>query len=345
MNTKTIKRMAIIITSMCVLLIMAAPVFADANDMNGKGAGYYMVEDETIPTYSTTDQVKVRVIVQGRYSTGNNPVAAEAKRTVTLTGKTSYTVRDVLIQFNSDSATYKAYDYDGLLMSNTSTVVASFRWGTRTWGSLFWYDILNIGERIYVDGWMFRVNGKYPMLYATNPSNPPVGAMIYDTPVKAGDVVTFFYNLPFTINNTDYSTYFIAADTQYTPSSDPNGTGTLEVQLQSSRDNHYDTNQNGAWTISPFTNYAPGSSKNVTIYNSSFNSISSGLNLTVDSSGYGSFNIDLNPGVYYIEVPTKTFKSITGYSAKTGTATITCNCLDTTFVYDRFEVPTPTPAS
>jgi hypothetical protein len=316
-----------------VIMLMVTSSFADANDMNGKGAGYYLVEDETIPTYSTTDQVKVKVIVQGRYSTDNIPIPIEANRAITLSGSTSYTVRDAMLQFNSDSLNYKAYDYNGNLISSNTTIIKSFVDGSRTWGSLFYSDIFNIGQRICVDGWMFKVNGRNPMKQDTNPSNPPVGTMMYETPIKDGDVITFFYNLPFIINGIDYSTQFIAADTKYTPSSDPNGTGTLEVQLQSTRDNMYD-NQ-GQWTATQYVNYTPGTTKYASLYDSNYNYVCSFI---IDSTGYGTLNINLSQGTYYLSVPTKTFKYITGYIAPTGNATTTCKCLDTTFVYDGFIV-------
>ena len=161
----------------------------------------------------------------------------------------------------------------------------------------------------------------------------PIGAMINETYIKAGDVITFFTNYPFVINNVDYSTKFIAADTKYTAPSG-NGTGTLQVQLQESHDNHYDAQEQ--WTTTQYTDYAPGSTKYAYLYDSSFSYVTY---FALDSSGYGTLNMTLSAGTYYLDIGTKTFKTIYGYTARTGNTQTSCSCLDTTAVYDRFIVP------
>ena len=331
--SKNLRGLTLLLAAVFVMIIMAVPAFA-ANGMNGRGDGYYMIEDESIPTYSTTDQVKVRIIVQGRYSTDASPIPAVATRTVTLTGSTSYTILDAMLKFNADSTTYKAYNFStGLPITTATTVLDKFVYGSRTWDYLFFNDIGNGEGRIPVDGWMYRVNGRNPMKEDPDTTNTyPIGAMINETYIKSGDVITFFTNYPFTINSVDYSTKFIAADTKYTaPSGD--GTGTLQVQLQESRDNHYDAQ--GQWTTSSFTDYAPGSTKYAYLYDSNFSYITY---FTLDSTGYGTLSRTLSSGTYYLDIGTKTFKSISGYTSRNGNTTGTCSCLDTTAVYDRFVI-------
>lgn len=305
--------------------IMAASSYA-ANGMNGRGNGYYLISDQTIPTYSTSDTIKVRVIVLSRQFSSTDTHSLNINQVVSLTGKTEYSVRDVMIQFNNESTTAKACDYSGNLITSNSIMIGSFVDGMRSYGPIF-FDDIGFGYRVSVDGWMFRVNGKNPLITFTS-NGGPLGAGIHETPVKEGDVITFFFDCPFTINNTDYSTRFISADVNY-----QGGTGLLQVQLQSSRDNLYDGD--GQWIITPFIDYAPGVALIASLYDFNGTLIST---ISLDATGYGIKYISLSPGFYFIKVPTKTFRIMTGYISLNGNNTESCRCLNTTSVYDMFAV-------
>lgn len=328
---KTLKGLAISLATICVLLIMAVPSFAD-NGMSGKGHGYYLIGDRTIPTYSTTDTVKVKVVVLSRKYSSSDSYFLNLSRTVSLTGQTAYTVRDVMMKFNTDSATVKAGDNNGNLLTSSDTWIYNFMYGTRHFKYMFWEHVddmpyLQPIERVPVDGWMFRVNGYYPLKNLTGFNGGPEGALINDTKIVDGDVVYFYYNYPFEVNNVDNSALFIAADTKYT-------SGTLKVQLQYGHENH--SNTLGQWEIDDYQDYAPGSSKTAFLYDSNFSYLGS---ISLNSSGYGTLSTTLSAGKYYIEVSgVRSFKSITGHTSQTGSATATCDFLATTSVYDQFIV-------
>ena len=336
--SKNLRRLTILLAAVCVMMIMAVPAFADT--LNGKGTGYYLLSSRTIPTYSTTDTITVKVVVQSKKydSSDNGPI--NIKRNVTLTGSTAYTVRDVMLQFNSNSATIYACNNDGTLITSSSDNVQAFKNGSKIYKYMFWEHVdgvpgLEPNDRIPVDGWMFRINGKAPIKNLTNYNGGPEGALIYETNVMDGDVIFFYYDMPFVINNVDKGAKFLAADTKYTAPSSPNNSGLLEIQLQSTHDNH--SNSLGQWEFNNFQDYAPGTTKTATIYDSSFSSVDS---VSLNSSGYGTLNATLTPGKYYVEVANlRTFKSITAHTSSTGSATATRSLLKTTDVFDQFIIP------
>ncbi|MBR3201943.1 MAG: hypothetical protein IKG17_11520 [Mogibacterium sp.] len=336
--SKNLRRIAILLAAVFVMMIMAVPAFADT--LNGKGTGYYLLSSRTIPTYSTSDNIKVKVVVQSKkYSSSDNgPI--NVKRDLTLTGSSSYTVRDVMLKFNTGSTSYYACNNDGTLISSSSTVVQAFKnWSNTIYKYSFWEHVdgvpgLGPNDRIPVDGWMFRVNGKSPVKNLTGYYGGPEGALMYETNVMDGDVIFFYYDMPFVINNVDYGATFLAVDTKYTAPTYPNTNGTLEVQLQSTHDNH--CNSQGQWVFNDFQDYAPGSNKTALLYGPGFSYIGT---ISLDSSGYGTLTTNLDPGMYYISVGLRSFKSVTAHTSQTGSATATLPLLNTTDVYDQFIVP------
>lgn len=321
--SKNLRRLTLLLAAIFVMIVMAVPAFADT------GNGYYVVSERTIPTYSTTDTIKVKVVVQSRGYSSANTASIGKIVNVSLTGSTSYTVRDVMLKFNTlySSIGVKACDNNGNDMASSATLVHAFSNSTGLYKYLFFADIGNGEGIIPVDGWMFRVNGQNTLLSLTGYNGGPEGSYIHQTPVADGDVITFYFNLPFTISNTDFSTKFVAADTTYS-------SGSLTTQLKYSRDNHY--NSSGQWETVPYSNYSPGSAVTATLYNSSLSSLGT---FTISSSGSGSMNINLSPGTYYIYVPSvRTWKTITGYDSFSGTTTTSCRCLNSTFVFDRIVV-------
>lgn len=317
---KLTNTLAILFAAAIMVMIMAVPAFADT------GNGYYVVG--TPVQYNTSDTIKVKVVIQSRGYSSSDTSSIGKIVNVSLTGSTTYTVRDVMLKFNTlyASTGVKACDNNGNDLSSSATTVQAFLNSTGLYKYLFFADIGNGEGIIPVDGWMFRVNGQNPLISLNGYNGGPKGALIHETPVANGDVITFFFNLPFTINNTDFSTKFVAANTTYS-------SGVLSTQLQYSRDNHY--NSLGQWETISYSNYAPGSTVTATLYNSSLSSLGT---FDISSTGSGSLNVTLSSGIYYLYVPVRTWKTITGYDSFSGSTTTSCRCLNSTFVFDRIVV-------
>ena len=234
---RTIRRLAILFAAICVMMIMAVPAFADAGD------GYYLISNRTIPSYSSP--INVRLVIQGRnYVEGNSSAMSENFK-ITLSGDTSYTVHDVLDTLNNDTTkTVKACDINGNSIPSTSDYVYQFKSGTKYCGPIFYSD--HGDGDVLCDGWVFRINGQYPLLSTTGENGGPKGASINQTQVADGDVIYFYFNHPWYENNVDWSTGFVAASTQY-------ASGVLTVQLQYSNDRHSDKPY--VWSIDSYNNH------------------------------------------------------------------------------------------
>ena len=326
---ETLKGLVLSLATICVLLIMAVPAFADAGD------GYYVIEDRTIPSYSSTQTIHVKLVIQSReYSNADSSVIDavfdSSTDEIDLTGKTEYTVRDVLLRLNEKNLSVRACDSAGNDISATADYVYQFMSGSKGYGPLFYAD--HGDGRVPCDGWVFRVNGQYPLLSEDGENNGPEGGAIDEVPIADGDVVYFYFNHPWKESNTDWSTKFVAANAQYS-------NGSLSVQLQYSNDYH--TNKPYVWNIGSYNNhnYAIFTDSPVTgtLYDSNHNIVTTiPINYL---NGSGSVNYSLDPGIYYLRVDlSKTWISRTGYIWFTGYSYTTCNYLKSTMVYDRIVI-------
>lgn len=319
---RTMRRLAILFAAVCVLLIMAVPAFATADP------GYYVIGSPV--QYNTTDEVNVKLVIQSREYSYSNSSCIDTIEDVTLTGKTSYTVLDVLLAFNDMDTGIQACDNNSVSLTSSATTVGQFVDDTGAYGYLFFGDY-GKGYREPCDGWMFRVNGRYPVSDTTGTLGGPTGSYIHQTPVAEGDVITFYFSCPFKLNNTDYSTAFVSANLI-------DNSGSYEVQLRKCNENHYNTSYNGRWTFSLSNCYIFADGDNTgELLDEDGNYVAT---LTFSTTtGKATLPSNLSSGTYYVSVPsTKRWVSRTSYSWFTGSTTVTCNCLRTTGAFDRIDL-------
>jgi len=342
--SKNLRRLTLLLAAVFVMMIMAVPAFATT------GNGYKLVSDMQPPAYSENDTIHVTVMVQSRaYSMTDGDVINTAV-SVPLTGKTSYTVVDVMRKFNDNniSPNVKACDNDGNLIPQTGTLttINAFKKIITTESGTVEkiYKYLFFSDHGYglapSDGWVFRVNGKFPLLSLTGENNGPQGAYINQTPIADGDIVSFYTNYPWKESNQEWSTTFVAADASYT-APDPevqNSVGSLSVQLKGSSDWH--SNAPFVWTINQFSNFSSftDSTPTGTLYASDLETIVGTISFDA-STGAGTLNQTLNAGTYYLYVPsTQKWRWLVGYTNFSGTDYTYCMCLENTLVFDRIVI-------
>ena len=329
MDTRVIKRLAILIVTICVLLIMAVPSFATS------GAGAYEIGTPT--QYS--NKIKVKLVIQSRSSGSNYSsssyinIEEDVELGVNNQSGQTFTVRDVINKFNTMNVGVTACDASGTAISTSSpsTVdnVYMFKLGNTQFAPIF---ASNHGQgKILCDGWKFRVNGKYPLESWTGdiPSGGPKGAMFNDVPVDDGDVVHFYTDYPWVESGVLNSSAFMSSNTTYS-------NGVVSAQLNYSYSYFDDYSNNYYWNIASFANYSGASSGTFTgvVYDTS--GTSQGTVSISNTTGSGSANISLAPGTYYLVVPTTGYKQISGKNWS-GTS-ISRWCINTTIVYDKFVV-------
>lgn len=321
---KISRKAIVLLMTIAMTIVMAVPAFADA------GVGYYLISSRTIPAYSASDQIKVQLAIESRAYSQTDLSIINTIQEVTLTGKTSYTVLDVLRAYNDLATGIQICNTSGQALTTSDTFISSIKSGTKSYSYLFFANIGNGEGRIPVDGWMFRVNGQYPMTSLTGFNGGPEGGYIHQTPVADGDVVTLYFNCPFTISGTDFSTAFVSAESAY-------ANGTLTVNLKSCHENHYNASQSGQWTfdVQNCTDYT-STTPTGTLYDSSMNSVGT---ISFSSSGEGTLNQTLSPGTYYLYVPsTQSWVLRQAYKSFSGSTKVKCNVLKSTFVFDRIVI-------
>lgn len=330
---KSIKTsIAILFAAVLMLLMMAVPSFAEM------GSGYYEVGSPV--QYNTTDTIKVKLVIESREfsQTDSEVINTPINNTmdITLTGSPTYTVLDVLRKYNqTNNDNIEIQNTSGNVLTTTDTFISAITkikpdpQPDKAYSYLFFEDIGNGEGRMPVDGWMFRVNGKYPMLSLTGFNGGPEGALIHQVPVANGDVVSLYTNCPFKIGNTNFSTAYVGADIVTTNTE-------CYIQLRNCKENHYDlsTNPVGQWTfaLSKCTNYSDNTRQG-TIYDANWN-VKATLNFSMN--GKATWPSNLGSGTYYLYVPsTQLWFSRTAYAWFTGSNTVTCNVLRGTRVFDR----------
>lgn len=322
---RTVKNsVAVLFAAVFILMMLAVPSFAEI------GSGYYVIG--TPVQYNTTDQIKVKLSIESREfsNTDSTVINTPINNTmdIVLTGKTNYTVLDVLIAYNNLSTGIEIDDYYGNPLTASSFALASIKSGNRVYDTIFYADYTGQG-RAPADGWMFRVNGKYPMIDLTGTNGGPTGASINVVPVADGDVVSLYTNCPFKINNTNFSTAYVGADLVQTSSG-------YDIQLRNCKENHYDLNTNpvGQWTfaLSKCTNYSDNTRQG-TIYDANWN-VKATVSFTMN--GKAAWPSNLGSGTYYLYVPSsQLWISRTAYAWLSGNTMVTCNVLRGTRVFDR----------
>ena len=311
---RTIRRLAILFAAICVMMIMAVPAFADADP------GYYVVG--TPVTYDEEEEITVKLMIESRTVSLTDLEVINELEDVTLTGKTSYTVLDVLRAYNDMLTGIQICNTSGQPLTTTDTFISSIKKGAKTYSYLFFYDL---GEgRIPVDGWMFRVNGRYPALDSNGFHNGPTGCLIHQAPVANGDVVTLYTSCPFELFNTDYSTAFVSADLEQ-----DDDTGDYYIQLKSCNEDH-----NGRWTfdLNDCTYYA-NNNRTATLYEDDWTPVTT---ITFSASGKAAWPSNVSSGTYYLLLTsTQKWTSRSAYAGFSGNTMASCYCLESTILFDR----------
>lgn len=316
--SKTIRKLAIAFATVCVLMIMAVPSFAAGN------AGWY--NPGTPVTY--TNPITVKVVLQSRESLTTpadyiNEVYDVTLGTTNMTA-TSFKVIDALVALNSQQNDYEFLESTGDEIEETDSVLYNVKKVSNN--HLFGPALYN-SDHYPIDGWMFKVNGKFPT--STSSSTNAQGLDVSHTYIQDGDVIYFFTDYPWKdSNNVIHSAYFVSAFTEY-DSEDHS----LDITLKQNRDFYYGPLATATWTIQMYGLYKP-----TTNYQAEVRDASGTLVGTVNLvQGQGTLSCNLSSGTnYYVSVMgTRSFHSISGLDI--GGSSISVNHLERTIAYDKVE--------
>jgi hypothetical protein len=236
--------LAFVFSAMGLAFAPSSAVAAVAGHYSGQTAtnnGEYLEGDAIPPTTSpdcstylvgepTTDEISVTLVIEAgnAFNSSGLPVLGTALRKelpVTLTGNNAKTVTSVLVALNQTNG-LTFYQSGNTQINSSSNYLGKVTMSgdySATWtaGTLFGFD-----------GWVFRVNDKYPV-QLTSDGLGYEGTSILQTPVYDGDVVHFFYDYP---SDYPYEDVNIAANyVRAVHKSFNSTTHTLEVQLQGHR--------------------------------------------------------------------------------------------------------------
>lgn len=278
---KTRKTMSkVLMLALAVMLVFAMSSPALAQDYFTTTNASYI--QGTAPTYSSA--IHVNLVVESR--TINNSYIYKTISNVALTpsgGGQSFYVRDVLLAVQSDSSNYLTFkDSSGNTLTSSAnyfySVVDTLPNPDVTYGPT---------SRYAMDGWMFRINGQFPLERAG------WGASIATAYVTDGDSINIYHD--------DASGPSVCADFAKITSVTDNGSNTLTVNVKASYQ-YYGPAPNYTWYINDFTNYQ---GVTVNVYDENGNYVTSG---TTNSSG----NVTLTVGsfgahTYTVEVERTTF--------------------------------------
>ena len=271
---------------------MTVPSFATTYYTSGEPAYYYQGNSSD---YETTNAVTVTLMVQSRRLGSYNSSYIDQKYTVTIPASSTphaVTVSQILYKAMTDNTGLYFKDYMGNAISASSQYCYQVQNNGNT------YAPVPDGHTIpsYWNGWMFTINGKYPLVYGT----PATTA--YDTEygtawctainngyVNDGDIITFFYN--------DANSYSAAADHLRIQSASYNSaTQKFSVYVETCRSWYVEIPGDIIWHIK---GYEPMQSATVKIYNSFGTQVAYG---TTDSTGlaYLSATGTITSGTYKV---------------------------------------------
>lgn len=302
---------------------MSASAFAVSGD------GYYVVTGTT-----TTGPINVKVVIESRqFSEDDASVISEILdvnvSTMSESGK-GFTVRDAMLAVQNDASNgITLYNGTGGLFTSEDTYIRSMEQNGKNYEpALPFYDS-NPQYSYALDGWTFRVNGRYPLSTTDgSPTTPgPVGTSIEETPISEGDVIHFYWDYPYNKTSSElYSAKFITPDASY-------ANGTLNVNIKAS-DAYFDNSM--YWHINSFSTYTGATSAAVTLYNANGTQVA-GATGTIDTNGSCSITgLNLNPGTYYVKTATTSYKGADGYDEDY--EEVTLQILKTTMGYEKIVV-------
>ncbi len=315
--SKAVRRLTLSFVTVCLLLIMAVPAFAAGN------AGWY--NPGTPVTY--TNPIKVKVVLQSR-KYGNTSDYINAVYDVTLgtnnMAATSFKVIDALVALNDQQNDYELLESTGDYIEETDSVLYNVK---KVSNNHIFGPALYNSDHYPIDGWMFKVNGKFPT--STSSSTNAEGLDVSHTYIKDGDVIYFFTDYPWKENNVIKSAYFVSAFTSYN-----NDTHKLKITLKQNRDFYNGPLATATWTIQMYNTYEPSIDLEAVVKDANNNLVG-----TVDLvEGEGTLTCNLNSSTnYYVSVmdDIRSFQTITGlnYSGNS----ISVNHLQRTIAYDKVE--------
>ena len=328
---KLTNTMAILFAAAVMVMIMAVPAFAVT------GSAGYVVGTPT----SYSNPITVKIIIQSRHYLNNsdriNIIDDVELGEADVSGQT-FTVGDVLVAYNeSNLDDIEAQTSDGEAIASTQSILynfSDFSSGVEQAYTPLLYGNHGYTNRIKLDGWRFRVNGRFPLTSWTGDHNLyPEGADTSHTYVKDGDVIYFYTDHPWSESGTLMTNRFVSANTEYEAPENQNDNGLLTIKLYSNKDYYSNWNVNTfPWTVGTFSRYYIGTDHYAYVVEADGSPVGSVLL----EGGFGELECTLDDNEkYYVYVNDITdFRDVTCYSGSTGSATLTVNHLARTIAYD-----------
>ena len=288
---KTIKTsLAILFAAALMIAVMAVPAFATTYYTSSEPAYYYPGSSSG---YETTNAVAVTLRVQSRRTGTYNTPYIDQEYKVTIPASSTpraVTVSQVLYKAMTDNTGLCFRDVSGNNITDTTGYCYDVVYNNNT------YAPIQDGHQVPWNGWMFTINGKYPLISGTpatttsdSENGNAYGTAINYAYVNDGDIITFFYN--------DANSYSAAADHLRIQSASYNSaTQKFSVYVETCRNWYVQTTNDIVWHIK---GYEPIQSATVKIYNSSNTQVAYG---TTDSTGlaYLSATGTISSGTYRV---------------------------------------------
>jgi len=281
-----------------MVMAMTVSVFAKAD----QEVAYYEVGQPV--AYSSPISIKLVIDTKkvGNMSSAAVSQVYDVTINADMDGVTGVTVRDAILAWIAQGNNVAVFDHGGNFGTN-STVVSSMSIGNNTYAP----NLPLVSAAL--DGFSFRVNGKFPLLTTSSPAHAhgPEGAYVHQTPVSDGDVIHFYWNYPYNKTpNTYYSANYVSATPAYNSTTD-----TLNIQLVRSFDYEYN---DGFWHILPFANTScvPAGTYNYTIWQKGQSTAVSSGTVDFNNGGVGAITgLNLSAGnTYYLQIDTQSYKAV-----------------------------------
>lgn len=283
MNMRKMRKLFGVLLAVAMLFAVAVPAFA----MSNTSASYTQVPLVSAPTESGHFTVYLSICsnsVNGNYIHRYNLPVNMGQTGVTKT----YNVSDVLVAADSQYNWLTIYSRIDTVITGASTYVYGVKdtdvSSTQVFSPVTGYDSYN--------GWMVRINGKYPLLNSADwptgwtPAMGPIGASIDQAYVQANDKIDLYFadtmNLPRATN------YTVVDSAAYNATYD-------ELTMDIYESYSYYRSSDWYWMINDFYEL---DTVDVTVKIGS-NTYTD----TTDEDGEVTFrNVSLSPGIYTVEL-------------------------------------------
>ena len=254
------------------------------------GEGFY-----TIGSLSsdTTGSIQVKVVLESKvdYNTQSSVTQTYDVTVDPMADNVAgYSVRDAMLCLaNNTSNNVVLYDVNNSAFDATDTYIKSMKINNVTYTPQLPFD------GYALDGWMFRVNGKIPLISETGDptSGGPYGNDIAGTPIVSGDVIHFHWDYQYQESS---STYYSTNYQSFTSSLYGNY---LTVNLKKSW-SYFDNNM--YWHIQPYSTSSASDTYAFKIYSLGSNTIQKSGTVNINSNGVGTINVSGLSGTYYLHL-------------------------------------------